>query len=281
MANEVAYWRGTRRRLLTCEGPPRASPRAGHLGPVPLGVFAEGAHVPGALDEADTRGYASCARASSGVFARTEQHVGQFTEGTPSRNTSAWMTSGGGRGCLPFSPLEPWSKELSQSTVGWMKNTLDVAHTWFFESSHQHGDGTLIIRLVEGIKGAERKYVEIGDTKLGPYFPVEVLARSRVARIVFPDADVCFSFGESFDCPDPQLVREPGRFLYSVSASAFRAFAGLRTTVDGGPNRRHHEYLLWCEDRIFQILSSGVPEVSFEAEGPDLTTARTATWSSN
>jgi len=33
------------------------------------------------MDEADTRGYASCARASSGVFAGTEQHVGQFSEG--------------------------------------------------------------------------------------------------------------------------------------------------------------------------------------------------------
>ena len=70
----------TRRRLLTCEGPPRASPRAGHLGPVPPGVFDRGAHVPGALDEASTPGYASCARDSSGVFARTEQHVGQLLD---------------------------------------------------------------------------------------------------------------------------------------------------------------------------------------------------------
>ncbi len=36
------------------------------------------------MDEAYTRGYASCARASSGVFARTEQHVGQLFDGTPS-----------------------------------------------------------------------------------------------------------------------------------------------------------------------------------------------------
>jgi hypothetical protein len=51
------------------------------LAAVPLGVFAEGAHVPGALDKADTRDYASCARARAGGFARTEQHVGQFWKG--------------------------------------------------------------------------------------------------------------------------------------------------------------------------------------------------------
>jgi hypothetical protein len=49
-----------------------------------LGAFAEGAHVPGAHDEAYTRVDVSCARASSGVFARTEQHVGQLFDGTPS-----------------------------------------------------------------------------------------------------------------------------------------------------------------------------------------------------
>jgi hypothetical protein len=73
----------TRRRLLTCEAA-SARPRAGILAAVPLGVFAEGAHVPGAHDEADTREDTSRARASSGVFARTEQHVGQLFDGTPS-----------------------------------------------------------------------------------------------------------------------------------------------------------------------------------------------------
>ncbi len=74
----------TRRRLLTCEAASRASPRGAILAAVPLGVFAEGAHVPGAHDEADTRADVSCARASFGVFAETEQHVGQLLDGAAS-----------------------------------------------------------------------------------------------------------------------------------------------------------------------------------------------------
>jgi hypothetical protein len=74
-------------------GLPRV-PARGILAAVPLGVFAEGAHVPGARDEAYTREDASRARASSGVFARTEQHVGQFFEGASSRNVRTPEHSG-------------------------------------------------------------------------------------------------------------------------------------------------------------------------------------------
>ncbi len=63
-------------------GASRASPRGAILAPSPR-CPRRGAHVPGARDGAETRGYASCARASSGVFARTEQHVGQLFDGTP------------------------------------------------------------------------------------------------------------------------------------------------------------------------------------------------------
>ncbi|MDP2312647.1 MAG: hypothetical protein Q8P41_07055 [Pseudomonadota bacterium] len=38
------------------------------------------------IDEADTRKNAPCARASFGVFAETEQHVGQFTDATTARS---------------------------------------------------------------------------------------------------------------------------------------------------------------------------------------------------
>jgi hypothetical protein len=55
------------------------------LAAVPLGVFAEGAHVPGAHNQASTYENVSCARAGSSVFAGTEQHVGQFNEGAPCR----------------------------------------------------------------------------------------------------------------------------------------------------------------------------------------------------
>ncbi len=71
----------TRRRLLTCEAASRASPRGAILAAVPLGVFAEGAHVPGALDTAENHRYASCARASSAVPGGTEQHIGQLFDG--------------------------------------------------------------------------------------------------------------------------------------------------------------------------------------------------------
>ncbi len=65
-------------------GASRASPRGAILAPSPRRLR-RGAHVPGALDEAENYRSASCARASSGVFAGTEQHVGQLFDGVPSR----------------------------------------------------------------------------------------------------------------------------------------------------------------------------------------------------
>jgi GNAT superfamily N-acetyltransferase len=65
--------------MLTCRVPARAI-----LAAVPLGVFGGGRMSRAHLADAYTHGHASCARAISGVFARTEQHVGQFDEGTPS-----------------------------------------------------------------------------------------------------------------------------------------------------------------------------------------------------
>ena len=101
VSNEVAYWRRTRRRLLTCEAASRASPRGAFWPPSPRRPR-RGAHVPGAHDEADTRVDASCARASSGVFARTEQHVGQLFDGATScerQRSTGTRVDGSVRGC--------------------------------------------------------------------------------------------------------------------------------------------------------------------------------------
>jgi hypothetical protein len=64
--------------------PPRAPSSARHL---PRAILAagprrlrRGAHVPGARDEASSYGNASCARASPGVFARTERMAGQLSD---------------------------------------------------------------------------------------------------------------------------------------------------------------------------------------------------------
>ena len=69
----------------------RASPRGPSWPPSPRRPR-RGAHVPGAHDEADTREDGSCARASSGVFAGTEQHVGQFSDGMPATNERVRVT---------------------------------------------------------------------------------------------------------------------------------------------------------------------------------------------
>ena len=93
-------------------GASRASARGAILAPSPRRLR-RGAHVPGARDEADTRGYALCARASSGVFARTEQHVGQFHAGTRPESRRACISIRSHR-----SPRAPHLRERRSSLAG-------------------------------------------------------------------------------------------------------------------------------------------------------------------
>jgi hypothetical protein len=60
-------------------------PARGPSWPRPPGVFDGGRMSRAHIDEAYTRDDVSCARASSGVFARTEQHVGQLLDGAAFR----------------------------------------------------------------------------------------------------------------------------------------------------------------------------------------------------
>jgi hypothetical protein len=63
-----------------------------------------------------------------------------------------------------------------------MHLALSSAAAWFFVSSSLTLDGTLGVRLVEGIKAQDREFVEAGDTKLGPCSPARVQAANRVAE---------------------------------------------------------------------------------------------------
>jgi hypothetical protein len=162
-----------------------------------------------------------------------------------------------------------------------MNDTLDSAHAWFFESASHFLDGRLVIRIVEGIKGTERQFVEVSGTKLGPYFPVKVEAQSRIAEITFANALVYFGYDESYDTAEPDLKKGAGRFLFNAEASSFRKFAEKRTTVAKLHEEPYLEFLLCCEDRIFHVLSSEEPVVVVLQANPDLTVERTNTWSAN
>jgi hypothetical protein len=94
---------------------------------------------------------------------------------------------------------------------------LDSAHTWFFESASHELDGALIIRLVEGLKGTERRLVEVGEVKLGPHFPVTVESHSRCAQVRFENALTFFVVNESYDKGDSAMIRGDGRFLSAVT----------------------------------------------------------------
>lgn len=162
-----------------------------------------------------------------------------------------------------------------------MDTLLASAHTWFFDSSREALDGSLVISLVEGIKGTEREFVDVGDKKLGPYFPVQVQAHSRCVQVIFTEVLAWFCYNESFDTADPTIQRSDGKFLFEVQASSFREFSISRTTVIQLHQGALHEYLLTCEDRIFQVLAGGLPKVVQSNAPPDLTVERTNTWSAN
>jgi hypothetical protein len=162
-----------------------------------------------------------------------------------------------------------------------MKTVLDTAHAWFFESLTHELDSSLSILLVEGIKGTEREYVGVGETKLGPYFPVRVQAGSRCAVASFKETLAFFGFDESYDASNKELIRDEGRFVFKAETSSFRSFAEKRTTVSSVYQGTYQEYLLCCEDRIFHVLSVSPPIVEIVSAIPDLAKERTNTWSAS
>ena len=141
--------------------------------------------------------------------------------------------------------------------------------------------GVLVIRLVEGLKGTDRQLVDVGEAKLGPYFAVQVEPRSRCVEVAFQNVLAFFAYNESYDTGDPALEKGPGRFLFSVESSSFRKFAEASTAITQLHQGPYQEFLLRCEDRVFQILSVGAPEVVLLEEAPDLTVQRTNTWSAS
>lgn len=163
-----------------------------------------------------------------------------------------------------------------------MNTVLDSAHSWFFETLVHSVGGALTIRLVEGIKGGERLPVVVGDTTLGPYFPVTVEPHSRCAVIHFPEVLATFTYNESFDTADPDFVGETGRSVVRrAQLSSFRVFACSRTNVANVRTDGFEEFLIWTEDQVFQVLSASAPEIAITDATPDLTIERGGTWSAH
>ena len=162
-----------------------------------------------------------------------------------------------------------------------MQPILDSACAWFFDSASHELGGALVIRLVEGLKGTDRQFVDVGETKLGPYFPVQVEPRSRCVQVAFRNVLAFFAYDESYDTADPELKKGTGRFLFSVESSSFRKFVEATTSLTQLHQGPYQEFLLCCEDRVLQIVSVDAPQVVVLEEGPDLTVRRTNTWSAS
>src|SRR5690606_534243 len=128
--------------------------------------------------------------------------------------------------------------------------------TWFLESCIQFPGGRLVIRLVEGIKGAEREPVTLANATVGPYWPITVEPSSRVVDITFENALALFTHNESYDASDPNLQLEPGKaFLREVHASSYSGFCQATTTMFELFPHKPQEFLLWSEDQIFQVIA--------------------------
>ena len=162
-----------------------------------------------------------------------------------------------------------------------MHTILESANAWFFESSLHLLNGGLVIRLVEGIKGKDRQFVDVGETKLGPYFPVRVEAESQSVQVTFVNALAFFIYNESYDTTDTDLKTDAGRFLFKATSSSFRTFIESRTTVGQVHPEPYSEFLLCCEDRVFSVLSAEEPTVTLLQEQPNLSIERTITWSAS
>lgn len=162
-----------------------------------------------------------------------------------------------------------------------MENTLSSAHTWFLESYHQGPYGDLTIQLVEGIKGIERRPVQVGEQSLGPHFPVTIEPHSRCVTVRFKDLRALFTFSESYDSDDLKLVMAKGRFVRRAEASSFREFVRSSTTAIDDFRGEFSEWLVWTEDQIFQVFSGEQPEILWEDRVPDFSIERGGTWSAS
>jgi hypothetical protein len=162
-----------------------------------------------------------------------------------------------------------------------METVLDTAHTWFLEACTQLPSGALRIRLAEGIKGKNRLPVQVGEKTLGPYFPVTIEASSRVVEIRFFNALALFTYNESYDKRDSELITNGKTVLHKVSDSSFRKYISTRTTALELGVEPLTEWFLWTENQVFQVFASGDVEVVEVAAGPDVSIARYQTWSAS
>jgi hypothetical protein len=160
-----------------------------------------------------------------------------------------------------------------------MQTILDTGHTWFLEACTQLPSGELHIRLAEGIKGKERFPVLIGEQVLGHHFPVTIEPFSRAVEVRFPYALALLTYNESYDVKDSNLVTESRTLLRKVSASSFHNYIAANTTALELGRDPLSEWLLWTENQIFQVVSSGEPQVIELSAGPDLSIERYKTWS--
>ncbi|TNJ33130.1 hypothetical protein [Arenimonas terrae] len=162
-----------------------------------------------------------------------------------------------------------------------MDEILGTAHTWFLESYQQGPYGDLVIRLVEGIKGSERKPVHVDNKVLGPYFPVTIEPSSRCVALRFKSVRAVFTFVESFDTGSLGLAMPQGKFVHRVDESEFRHFVGKATAAVEEYKGEFTEWLIWTEDQLFQVIASSPPEILLEATAPDLSIKRGNTWSAS
>jgi len=162
-----------------------------------------------------------------------------------------------------------------------MKTSLDTAHTWFLEGCTQLPSGELRIRLAEGIKGANRIPMQIVAGVESSFFPVTVESSSRAVDVIFENAHALFTYNESYDTGELELVAEDGVKLKKVSASSFRKHAEATTSILELATAPIAEWLLWTEDQVFQILASAEPMIVEVPEGLNLAIARHETWTAS
>lgn len=160
-----------------------------------------------------------------------------------------------------------------------MKTVLDESRTWFFDGLTHGLDGSLSIDLVEGIKATEPEMVDFGTgTPMGPYYSIKVLRQSKCARVQFPDSYLFFVYNESFDVGNDELEADEG-VIKKVACSSFISFIQAHTGITSIKGVDFETYLLWTEDRLFHVASSGQPIVTLIDRVPDLAVGRTNTWS--
>jgi hypothetical protein len=155
-----------------------------------------------------------------------------------------------------------------------MKTVLDSAHTWFFETVSHAARNDLVINLVEGIKSSKPEFIEISEgVRIGPHFPVEILAESRCASVCFSGVLAYQIVRESYSAPQSEVVGDKG-VLQQCTQLTYLTYLISDSLIEQLEEGKYKAFFIWTEDQTIFVVCTETVSVTIEDRLPNFSLER-------